>query len=348
MISIQAIFFKKVIPADRALASATRSQPVPSLDIAVQNLVSPITLCFVLGLVAVALRSDLSLPEPVASFISLYLMLAIGLKGGAQLVASPIADSLPILAAGLALGCVTPLWLYAALRRLVGLAAEDAAAFAAHYGSVSAVTFIAAVALLERAGQPAEPAAAALLAIMEAPAIIVALALAGASGAGAGGVALAARRTLSSKSVVLLVGGLAIGAAVGPVGLQPVKPFFEDLFRGLLCVFLLDLGLKAAREAGAIGHRRALVLAVGVVAPLVNAALALAVAAAMALSVPAATILATLAASASYIVAPAAIRAALPHADAASPLAASIAVTFPFNLLIGLPLYLAAARWLAS
>lgn len=319
---------------------------MPSLDIAVQNLVSPITLCFVLGLVAVALRSDLSLPEPVASFISLYLMLAIGLKGGAQLVASPLADSLPILAAGLALGCVTPLWLYAALRRLGGLGPEDAAAFAAHYGSVSAVTFIAAIALLERAGQPAEPAATALLAIMEAPAIIVALALAGASGAG--GVALAARRTVSSKSVVLLVGGLAIGAAVGPVGLQPVKPFFEDLFRGLLCVFLLDLGLKAAREAGAIGHRRALVLAVGVVAPLVNAALGLAVAAAMDLSVPATTILATLSASASYIVAPAAIRAALPQADAASPLAASIAITFPFNLLIGLPLYLAAAQWLAS
>lgn len=317
-----------------------------SLDIAVQNLVSPITLCFVLGLVAVALRSDLSLPEPVASFISLYLMLAIGLKGGAQLVASPLADSLPILAAGLALGCVTPLWLYAALRRLGGLGPEDAAAFAAHYGSVSAVTFIAAIALLERAGQPAEPAATALLAIMEAPAIIVALALAGASGAG--GVALAARRTVSSKSVVLLVGGLAIGAAVGPVGLQPVKPFFEDLFRGLLCVFLLDLGLKAAREAGAIGHRRGLVLAVGVVAPLVNAALGLAVAAAMDLSVPATTILATLSASASYIVAPAAIRAALPQADAASPLAASIAITFPFNLLIGLPLYLAAAQWLAS
>ena len=317
-----------------------------SLDIAVQNLVSPITLCFVLGLVAVALRSDLSLPEPVASFISLYLMLAIGLKGGAQLVASPLADSLPILAAGLALGCVTPLWLYAALRRLGGLEPEDAAAFAAHYGSVSAVTFIAAIALLERAGQPAEPAATALLAIMEAPAIIVALALAGASGAG--GVALAARRTVSSKSVVLLVGGLAIGAAVGPVGLQPVKPFFEDLFRGLLCVFLLDLGLKAAREAGAIGHRRGLVLAVGVVAPLVNAALGLAVAAAMDLSVPATTILATLSASASYIVAPAAIRAALPQADAASPLAASIAITFPFNLLIGLPLYLAAAQWLAS
>lgn len=317
-----------------------------SLDIAVQNLVSPITLCFVLGLVAVALRSDLSLPEPVASFISLYLMLAIGLKGGAQLVASPLADSLPILAAGLALGCVTPLWLYAALRRLGGLGPEDAAAFAAHYGSVSAVTFIAAIALLERAGQPAEPAATALLAIMEAPAIIVALALAGASGAG--GVALAARRTVSSKSVVLLVGGLAIGAAVGPVGLQPVKPFFEDLFRGLLCVFLLDLGLKAAREAGAIGHRRGLVLAVGVVAPLINAALGLAVAAAMDLSVPATTILATLSASASYIVAPAAIRAALPQADAASPLAASIAITFPFNLLIGLPLYLAAAQWLAS
>lgn len=317
-----------------------------SLDIAVQNLVSPITLCFVLGLVAVALRSDLSLPEPVASFISLYLMLAIGLKGGAQLVASPLADSLPILAAGLALGCVTPLWLYAALRRLGGLGPEDAAAFAAHYGSVSAVTFIAAIALLERAGQPAEPAATALLAIMEAPAIIAALALAGASGAG--GVALAARRTVSSKSVVLLVGGLAIGAAVGPVGLQPVKPFFEDLFRGLLCVFLLDLGLKAAREAGAIGQRRGLVLAVGVVAPLVNAALGLAVAAAMDLSVPAMTILATLSASASYIVAPAAIRAALPQADAASPLAASIAITFPFNLLIGLPLYLAAAQWLAS
>lgn len=321
---------------------------VASLDIALQNLISPMTLCFVLGVVAVAVRSDLALPEPVARFLSLYLMLAIGLKGGAELAQAPMAAALPAFAAGLLLTLAIPFWVYLALRRLTGRTAADCAAFAAHYGSVSAVTFIAATAFLDSAGIAYGSHATALLALMEAPAIVVAIMLARHAEGGAASASGVLGRTLSSKSVVLLAGGLAIGAIVGPAGLQPVKPLFVDLFRGLLCLFMLDLGLQAARQGAAIRQAAPMILVLGVAVPLVNAALGLALASVIGLSVGEATILATLAASASYIVAPAAIRSALPEADAGLALTAALAVTFPFNLLVGLPLYLGAARLLVG
>lgn len=319
-----------------------------SFDIAFQNLISPMTLCFVLGVVAVAVRSDLTMPEPIARFLSLYLMLAIGLKGGAELARTSLADALPFFAAGLALTLAIPLWVYVALRRLTRRSPADCAAICAHYGSVSAVTFIAVTAFLDGAGIGYGPHATALLALMEAPAVVVAIGLARLAETGASPPGSVLGSTLASKSVVLLAGGLAIGAIVGPGGLQPVTPLFGDLFRGLLCLFLLDLGIQAARQGGAIRQAAPMILVLGVVVPLVNAALGLSLARLIGLPVGEATILATLSASASYIVAPAAIRSALPEADAGLALTAALAVTFPFNLLLGLPLYLGAARLLAG
>ncbi len=222
-------------------------------DLAASNLLSPAILCFALGAVAVFLRSDLRLPEPVVAALSIYLMLAIGMKGGVELVGSSLSDLAAPVAAALLLGCAIPLWSYALLRRFAGLGVADAAAMAAHYGSVSAVTFAAATALLDQQQIAYEGHVAALLAIMEIPAIVVAIGLAGvatltsATYAGGNGTAVLGGRpgfsagprlsgvlsdALASKSVLLLAGGLAIGALVGPTGFAKVKPLFAGLFPG--------------------------------------------------------------------------------------------------------------------
>lgn len=318
---------------------------MPSLDIATSSLLSPMTLCFLLGVLSVALRSDLAVPEPLSRFLAIYLMLAIGLKGGAELN-SGSAVSIPLLLAGTGIALVVPLWIFAAARRIAGFSVPDAASLAAHYGSVSAVTFIAALAYLNLVGIAPEPGATALLAVMEVPAILVAIALARLAGGSAGSLWPVLATILSRKSIVLLIGGLAIGAVSGPTGLAPVRPLFDDLFRGLLCLFLLDLGIQVARGASGIRSAALALVGFGLVAPLANAGLGLVVAKLIGLSVGGSVVLATLAASASYIVAPAAIRSALPEADGTPALAAALAVTFPFNLIVGLPLYTALARLL--
>lgn len=258
--------------------------------------------------------------------LSIYLMLSIGLRGGVEL------------------GCVIPLWCYGLLRAMrFGVA--DAAALAAHYGSVSAVTFVAVLAWLDGTGVSYEGYVPALLALMEAPAIVVALVLARMGGAGGGSAMAAMRDALTGKSVLLLVGGLAIGWAVGPAGYAPVKPVFGDLYRGLRCLFLLELGLLAAgrlRDFRKVGLPLA---AFALTMPVLHAALGLVVARAVGMSPGGAIVLATLASSASYIAAPAAIRLALPEANPSFYLTASLAITFPFNLVFGIPLYTAMAEW---
>jgi len=314
-----------------------------SLHLAASNLLSPVILCFVLGAVAAFFRSDLRLPEPIFTGLAIYLMLAIGLKGGADLATvSAGAMALPILAA-LSLCVVIPLWCHAALRRLVGLERRDAAALAAHYGSVSAVTFLAVLSYLDAIGMAYEPSVTALLALMETPAIIVALLLAGRSAKDGQPLRAVLGRILASKSVVLLFGGLVIGMIVGREGLAPVKPLFGDLFRGLLCLFLLDLGRQAMERAAGSLENGFAIAAFAIVAPILNAGLGLAAAWAAGMSQGGAIVMATLAASASYIVAPAAIRMALPDANPGLYLTASLALTFPFNLLVGIPLYAAMA-----
>jgi uncharacterized protein len=317
--------------------------PMTSLQLAAANLLSPMILCFVLGAAAAFIRSDLRLPEPVFTALAIYLMLAIGLKGGADLATvSPGAMALPIFAA-LTLCIVIPLWCHLALRRLAGLARRDAAALAAHYGSVSAVTFLAVLAYLDAIGMAYEPTVTALLALMETPAIVVALLLAGRGRADGQPLRAVLARILASKSVVLLFGGLVIGLIVGREGLVPVKPLFGDLFRGLLCLFLLDLGRQAMERAGGWRQNGPAIAIFAVVAPVLNAGLGLVAAWAAGMSQGGAIVMATLAASASYIVAPAAMRMALPEANPGLYLTASLALTFPFNLVIGIPLYAAMA-----
>lgn len=315
------------------------------LELAQANLLSPPVLCFVLGALAWRLRADLGLPDPVYTVLSAYLMLSIGLRGGAELAHEPIAQlALPLLAA-LALGCIIPVWTFAGLRRFVGLDVPNAAALAAHYGSVSAVTFAAVTAMLDRQGIGFEGYAATLLAVMEVPAIVIGIGLAHAAGAGGGRPLGSLGGVLASKSVLLLLGGLVIGALSGPQRLAPVQPFFTGLFPGALCLFLLELGrVTAARMTDFMQVGTRLVV-FALAAPVLHAVIGLAAARMAGLSEGGAIVLATLAASASYIAAPAAVRQSLPEANPGFYLTCALGITFPFNIIIGLPLYQAMAGW---
>jgi uncharacterized protein len=317
---------------------------VTILDIATANLLSPIVLSFALGAIAAWLRSDLHIPEQIYAALSIYLLFAIGLKGGVELANTPLRAVAGPIAGALLLGLAIPLWSYAVLRGLLRLGVPDAAAIAAHYGSVSAVTFIAALAYLDRIGVAYEGFAPALLAIMEVPAIIVALALAQRHMASDGAWSRVLAEIATGRSVVLLAGGLLIGWLVGPRGFASVKPFFVDLFAGVLCLFLLDLGLAAARRIRDFRKVGWQLAGFALVAPPIHALVAILVGKAVGLSQGGAMVLGTLAASASYIAAPAAVRLALPDASPAYYLTMAVAITFPFNLTVGLPLY----HWLAS
>lgn len=304
---------------------------------------------FALGLGAGLARSDLAVPDPVAKGLSLYLMLAIGLKGGMAVAAPGAAEGLPAaLALGVALSFALPLPAYALLRAGTRLDRATAAAVAGHYGSVSVVTFAAATAALTAAGIPSEGFMPAVLAAMETPAILTALLLArrGREGPVRGKRHLA-REVLLNGSVVLLLGSFAIGWIAGPEQRPQIAPFTEALFPGALCLFLLEMGLLAARQLRAAPARLDPRLAAfGLVMPLIGAAAGLAAGLLAGLSLGGVTLMAVLAASASYIAVPAAMRLALPEADAGVYVTLSVAVTFPFNVVIGIPLYLWAARFL--
>ncbi len=313
------------------------------MSLAASALLSPPVLCFGLGAVATLLRSNLRLPAPVFEAVSIYLLLSIGLKGGAELADTSFsAFALPALAA-MALCIAIPLWSYAALRRLAGFNIADAASMAAHYGSVSAVTFIAVLSYLDAQGMAYEGFMTAILALMEVPAILVALLLARYAGKGSG-FAPALKEVISAKSFLLLCGGLIIGGLIGKTGLAPVRPFFGDLFLGFLCLFLLELGIVAAQRADDALRAGKPLLLFALIAPLLHGALGVWAGMAAGLSEGGAIVLGTLAASASYIAAPAAVRLALPEANAACSLAGALAITFPFNILIGIPVYAAIAQ----
>lgn len=319
---------------------------MPLAELISSSLLSPPVLCFALGGFAVLVRSDLRVPEPIFNALSIYLLLAIGLKGGADLARADLSSvALPMFAA-FALGFSVPLWTYVFLRRIARFSVSDAAALAAHYGSVSAVTFIAALGYLDATGTGYEGFMTALLAIMEIPAIIVALFLARRAGIGGSEarVGKVLGEVVSGKSILLLTGGMLIGLSAGQDGLVPVRPFFLDLFRGALCLFLLQLGIIAAERIRDLRTAGPMLIAVALGAPVIHAMIGLAVASLIGLSMGGAIVLATLAASASYIAAPAAVRMALPEANPSYYLGASLGMTFPFNIIIGIPLYAAAAR----
>ncbi len=317
-----------------------------TLAIAVANLLSPMVLFFALGFGAALLRSDLVVPEAIAKGLALYLMLAIGFKGGAGIAESGVgAHVAAALIAGLVLSLAIPVIAYALLRAATGLPRVDAAAVAAHYGSISIVTFVAATEALRMFGVPFGGYMVAVAAVMEAPAIVVALWLAGRGGDTQDG-APAWREVLLNGSVVVLIGAFAVGWITGPSGLAEIAPFIVDPFKGVLCLFLLDMGLVAAR--GLLQGAKALqprLIAFALVMPVLGAVLGGVAARLIGLDTGSAAILMTLAASSSYIAVPAAMRIALPEARPAIYLTLSLCITFPFNLTVGIPLYLAAAQW---
>lgn len=312
------------------------------LDLAAANLLSPMVLAFALGLVAALVKSDLKLPAEVHSALSLYLLLAIGLKGGAALAVSGLGTVLAPMAAALALGIGVPLWSYGLLRRLGRFARADAAALAAHYGSVSAVTFIAAITFLGMAGIAHEGYLPALVAVLEVPAIVVAMWL-GRRGDGGNSRELV-HELLAGKVTLALVGGLVIGWASGPEGVKEVAPFFIDPFKGVLALFLLELGRVAGARLRDLRKAGAFLMAFGIAMPVVHAAIGIGLGRLAGLSEGGAFLFGVLAASASYIAAPAAVRMMLPEANPGYYVTASLAITFPFNLTLGLPLYLAMAQ----
>ena len=308
----------------------------------------PVILFFLLGLVARLLKSDLRLPEPIYEALSVYLLLALGLKGGIELARYPLSQLAPQIAAVVALGCVLPLLAFMVLRGVGRLQRADAASIAAHYGSVSVVTFAAAMTWIEVRGIPSEAYLPLFVALLEAPGIIVGVLLArGASGGATRWVGVL-REVVTGKSVILLIGGLAIGAALGPTGVKPIAPWFFDLFKGALTLFMLELGLVTGRQIGALRTSGAFLVVFGVTTPLAFGLIGAALGTLMGLSAGGATILAVLAASASYIAAPAAMRVAVPEANPGLSLPVVLGVTFPFNLLLGFPVYHAYVTWLQA
>ena len=318
-----------------------------SLDLLTHNLLSPVILSFALGVVAKLLRSDLTFPEALSQTLAIFLLLAIGMKGGAALDQTNLAQVGWAAVATLVIGAAVPCWSYFIARRAGGFSREDSASLAAHYGSTSAVTFLAAVAFLSKVGHPSEGFMPALLALMEVPAIVIALLLLRHSGGvAAGGVWSAVGHVLASKSILLLLGGLVIGWAAGKEGIVEVKAFFVDPFKGVLCLFLLELGMVAAARISDLRSHWKFLLPFGIFLPLLHGLLGVLMGHAAGLSLGGATVLGTLAASASYIAAPAAMRIANPHANHSLSLGVSLGITFPFNLTFGIPIYYALAQWL--
>ncbi len=317
------------------------------LDLAAQNLLSPMVLFFALGFAAAAARSDLALPEAAAKAIALYLMLAIGFKGGVGVAKHGFGiDLLAALAAGAVLSAVIPFIAFALLKATTSLSRVDAAAVAAHYGSISIVTFVAATQALAAVGLDYEGYMVAVAAIMETPAIVAAIWLAHRGAARSNGESGSAlfREIALNGSVVVLVGAFFIGWMTGEEGMATISSFIVAPFKGVLCLFLLDMGVLAGRGLReARSQLRLPVVAFGLYMPLIGAALAAPFAVGLGLSPGGAAVFMTLAASASYIAVPAAMRLALPEARPAIYLSLSLGITFPFNLTLGIPLYIAVA-----
>ena len=315
-------------------------------DLVSLNLGSPVVLAFLLGVVAAFIKSDLRFPEQVTSLLSTYLLFAIGLKGGMRLRESSLTElTWPVLIT-LILGVATPVVAFLVARSFLRLDTINAAAMAAHYGSVSAVTFTAAESFTRAAGTLSEGYLPALVAVLEVPGIVVALVIASRASQGRS-MSSAIHEVMTGKSVVLLLGGLIIGAIANQEALTRVEPFFVGLFQGMLCLFLLDLGTLAGQRFNSIRRAGARLLIFATALPIVFGVVGVLLASAVGMSEGGATVLAAMAASASYIAAPAAVRVGLPEADIGLSLGAALGVTFPLNLIIGIPLYSEVAAVLA-
>ncbi len=310
----------------------------------VENLLSPVVLCFALGIVAKLVRSDLSVPESIYQGLSIYLLLAIGLKGGAVLADTPLRELLLPALATVLIGVITPTSAWLLMRWIGKLGAADSAAVAAHYGSVSVVTFLAAIEAVRIAGMEANGFLPALVALMEVPGIVVALLFARRA-SGGGDWSAAFREVFIGKSILLLIGGLVIGFLSGSGRLADVNPFFATAFKGALCLFMIELGLVTGSRLADVRIAGLRLVLLGCCIPVIHGALGVSLGLAAGLTPGGAAILGAMAGSASYIAAPAAVRVALPEANPAYYLTMALGITFPFNLALGIPLAIGLARW---
>ena len=325
-----------------------------------QNLIDPAILFFIFGVLAGTVKSNLEIPPAISRFLSLYLLMALGLKGGFALSQSGLTANVGIsLAAAVGLAIVIPLIGYTLLRRFVS--GFDAAAVAATYGSVSAVTFVTAVQFLENQDIAYGGHMAAAMALMESPAIILAVVFANSlrqkSAKSSVGAADGAQTPKTGVSVgkilhesftdgaqLLLLGAMAIGMITGDAGKAAMQPFSVDLFKGMLAFFLLDMGLMAARNLPQVKGKSPVLVAYAIVGPIVHATMALGLAFLLNLSAGDGALLMVLAASASYIAVPAVLRYALPEANPSLYFGLSLGITFPLNIVFGIPIYVAVAQ----
>ena len=317
------------------------------------SLLSPMVLAFLLGILATRLKSDLKFPESLHQSLTIYLMIAIGMKGGYKLSTVNISEMLVPLLVAVLLSCCIPVWTYWIMRKTGKFDVYNAGALAAHYGSVSVATFSAAIAFHESSKIAYEGFMPGLLAIMEIPGILIALVLVryyspNREQAKPASVQQVARELLAGKSTLLLIGFLIIGWLVGHSGWEQVAPLLDVPFKGLLTLFLLEAGLAAGNRLSDFKKGGWVLTLFGIVFPVLHAIAGIVLGHMAGLSIGGSTILGILAASASYIAAPAACRVALPEANPSYYLTAALAITFPFNIIFGIPLYRQLAIYLCS
>jgi hypothetical protein len=310
-----------------------------SLNNAFSNLTSVSVLVFILGFIAARFKSDIRIPDPVYQIISVYLLFGIGLKGGVSLRHSTLDGIAKPVIATLILGCIIPALAFFALKFVKSLTQIDRGAIAAHYGSTSLVTFTAALVFLDNAKIEYEGFATALLTIMEIPGIIIGIFLATRHLNRQVSWSISLKEIVLGKTIILLVGGLIVGAISGDAGYARVEPFFVNLLPGILALFLMHLGYLAGQRIHVIKETGAGLFAFAIIFPLISGSLGVVGASLAGLSVGGATILGVLAASASYIAAPAAVGIALPEANPSLSITSSLGITFPFNLTVGIPIF---------
>lgn len=309
---------------------------------------NPVILFFLFGIFAGLIKSNLEVPPQIAKFLSLYLLMSIGLKGGLAISKAGV-DGNMFMVLSLAMGSavLVPLASYQFLKRFLNT--FDAAAVAATYGSISAVTFVTANEYLDVAQVPYDNYMSAAMALMESPAIIIGVLIAN----NARNYTQTSKKALFKESFLeganlLLLASLAIGVMAGPAGYSVMKPLTGDLFTGLLAFFLLDMGLQVAKHLPDVRGRNPVLIAYAVVAPFLHALMALEVCYLLSIPLGNTVLLMVLSASASYIAVPAALRTAMPEASPTMYLGLSLGITFPFNVVIGIPLYFALAQAVMS
>ena len=312
------------------------------------KLMSPMVLAFALGIFATLIKSDLKFPEGLYIGLTIYLLFAIGLKGGVKLSATPMNEFYKPALGAILMCSLIPIWSYFILNKLGNFSVTNAAAIAAHYGSVSAVTFSESLSYMEVMGISFEGFMPTMLAIMEVPAILIAIFLARTQSkegnTSSWGKLL--HELFAGRGTVLLIGGLVIGFLSGKKGFEQVAPLFDTPFKGVLALFLLEVGLVTGRKLGYLVKAGPFLIGFGLTMPILHACIGIYLGKTLGLSLGGSTIFGVLCASASYIAAPAAIRIALPEASPTYYLTSALAITFPFNIVLGLPLYLSIAKYI--